>query len=393
MRAMHKIAALGAAVVAFGSIGMGTAFADPPATPTLDTVVGVGAGTLAPLFDSASTAYNATNPAFPMASWDAVDPANGGAGGNIVAKALNAGDVSCSLARPDGASAGITALNNGQLDVNKDANKQAVFCIDFVMSDRGPNAGAVDTFAELASDAIDWSYPVVAGQAIPQPASLTLADLTDIYTCVDVNWNQVGGANAPIVPVLPQSGSGTRSTFLKALGIAAPGGCVISAAANGTQIEENTALTPGNVAQFTGAGAQDDIFPYSIGDWIAQSPAANGVGGYATAIWGHGRLELGATEDSLGVVQQPTTTNSSGQLVINSNWPPQLFSTLYAVVRNGCPGAGACFPATPAYEATGLPALFSPKGWFCTNAVAQSNIVSYGFLTLGSGCGDREAGT
>jgi ABC-type phosphate transport system substrate-binding protein len=393
MRAMHKIAALGAAVVVFGSIGMGTAFADPPATPTLDTVVGVGSGTLAPLFNSASTAYNATNPAFPMASWDPVNPANGEAGGNIVTKALNAGDASCTLPRPDGASAGITALNNGQTDANKDANKDTVFCIDFVQSDRGPNPGAADTFAALARDAIDWSYPVVAGQAIPQPASLTLADLTDIYTCVDVNWNQVGGANAPIVPVLPQSGSGTRSSFLAALGIAAPGGCVISAAANGTQIEENTGLTPGNDAQFTGAGAQDDIFPYSIGDWIAQGPAGNGVGGYGTAIWGHGNLELGATEDSLGVVQQPTTTNSSGQEVINRNWNEQLFSTLYAVVRNGCPGAGACFPATPAYEATGLPALFSSTGWFCTNTNAQSNFVSYGFLTLGRNCGALTPGT
>jgi hypothetical protein len=411
MRVIHKIAVAGVVVATLVSVGMGTAFADPPATPTLTTIVGVNCP---PLFvgspvenvgPSIVADYNAINPAYPVACWDAVNPASP-AGGNITAKAANAADISCRLARPATVDAGIAALNVGQEDASL-VNGQPVYCIDFVFSDRAPHAGTSDTFASLARDAITWSYPKVGGQVNPQPASLTLAQLIAIYTCKDTTWNEVNPSlpatpTIPIVPVLPQLGSGTRDTFLAALGIAANQPCWVNGvAANGDVIVEDTGLSAGNVNQFTLATSVDDIFPYSIGDWIAQtSPAVKGtgaagtpggatVGGHANPIWGHGDLALGETVNGLlGVAEEPVTMNSYGQPVINfANWEPQLTRLLYDVVRNGCPSTGACFPVTPAYEAVGLPALFSSKGWVCTNAIAQSDIVSYGFLNLGSNCG------
>src|SRR5262249_35861362 len=61
-------------------------------------------------------------------------------------------------------------------------------------------------------------------------------------------------------PFLPQSGSGTLSFFEAAIGVTTPGPCV----SNGNNLlEENEGVNP--VLNNPGA-----IFPYSVGDWIAQ---------------------------------------------------------------------------------------------------------------------------
>jgi ABC-type phosphate transport system substrate-binding protein len=436
MRAIHKITVLGAALVAFGAIGMGTALADPPSgtVPATTDIVGVGSDTITPLFAGSPTEYTAGSlsydynnqspvPANKLWSWDAVNPTTGAAGDTIVTKSGCAG-----IARPDGSSAGITALNNNTMD-----GTTGDYCIDYARSSRGPNSGDTDTFISLAHDAINWSYPKVSGETNPQPASLTLADLVEIYTCKWTNWNQVPGDtnNDPIVPVLPQSGSGTRSTFLGALGISSTttetcwinGTDPFSTASPAPVIEENTGLSTGNTDVFdhsgnfdwplgqtkTTADSADDIFPYSIGDWIAQNtttvkgsgaagtPGGATVGGKASKIWGQGNMVLLTAEtvnDETGVAESPVVNNSFGQPVINfSNWEQQLTRTLYAVVRNSCAGTGACLPTSPAYEKTGLNDLFGTSGWVCTNNTAESDIVSFGFLNLGNNCGDTTAGT
>lgn len=180
-------------------------------------------------------------------------------------------------------------------------------------------------------------------------------------------------------------------------------------------IEENTGLSPGNVAQFTKKqtfpdgktiAPQDDIFPYSIGDWIAQTKKAHGVGGHATSIWGHGNLKLAKTINPTGTATAPTVKNASGQLVINPKFPAHFFRTLYVVTRNSCfnssdpTGTAVCLPtanppsggvAYPKYEQTGLKAFLGPKGWICKSATAAKDIVSYGFTRL-TACGKLTAG-
>jgi hypothetical protein len=464
MRAIHKIAVLSAALLAFGTIGVGTALADPypplSSPPALNTIEGVGSDTITPLFSGNETYvngvaqggqtsgditqdYNASTPtpANLLYSWDAVNPSTGATGDAIITKASSSTDDSCSITggRPDGSSAGITALNDDQTD-SSTFDGQTVYCIDYARDSRAPNTSTYDdTFVTLALDSIDWSYPVVSGETNPQPTSLTLGDLTDIYNCTDTNWDDfTGGANAPIVPVLPQSGSGTRSTFLLALGSdgtpLTPGSCVI----NGTDpfstaspvpvIEENTGLSTGNEDVFdhsgtfdwpldqttTTADSADTVYPYSIGDYIAQGSQVTGsgsgvggatVGGHSTAIWGQGdssfEMTLGQTVNG-STAEEPTTTNSDGQPIINySNWVEPLNRTLYDVVRNGydsvtgtepTTSADADFPTTPSYEATGLQAIFGSNGWICTSTTGQSDIVSYGFTLAGNNCGDLTAG-
>jgi hypothetical protein len=63
-----------------------------------------------------------------------------------------------------------------------------------------------------------------------------------------------------------------------------------------------------------------------------------------------------------------------------------------------CPPArgSACRARTPPtvyprYEVKGVAAFFGESGWVCENAIAQVNIVSYGFTRLAS-CGRLTAG-
>jgi hypothetical protein len=137
------------------------------------------------------------------------------------------------------------------------------------------------------------------------------------------------------------------------------------------------------VAQFdpSGVPAVDDIVPYSIGDFIAQGASANGVGGHASANWGHGVLQVNAATDSSGTVQQPTVTNSSSQTIINTSYPSQLQRLLYNVVRNGGTATAPAFPAAGANQ-TSLSSVFGKGGWLCSNATAKADVVSYGFAPL-----------
>jgi hypothetical protein len=446
MRVALKIAAVAGAAATALAVGIGpAALADPIAAPALTNIVGVGSDTITPLFSEgginasdpggctpaspdAGTLtgdFDSTSPApaHPAYSWDAVNPCTGTADETITTKAKSSTDTSCQLERPDGSSAGIAALNDNQEDANK-AQSAIVYCIDYARSSRAPNTTSTDdAFSALAQDGLTWSIPKVKGETNPEPTTLTQAQLEAIYTCTDTNWDQVGGSNAPIGVVIPQSGSGTRSSWLTDLGITASSepcwqNGTIVVGGNTDVIEENTGLSAGNVAQFTttqdfgttcasGCAPADDIFPYSIGDYIAQNAAADGVGGHATSIWGHGDLVLKDIENAAGTkALAPITVNgTTGGDQINPSWNPAFLRILYLVTRNGCFVSGnfsdVCLPSTtggfpgpaPSYEVNGIVKFFH---WACSNTTAKADIVSYGFTKLSATtletCGQLTAG-
>ncbi|HEX9033864.1 MAG TPA: substrate-binding domain-containing protein [Streptosporangiaceae bacterium] len=71
------------------------------------------------------------------------------------------------------------------------------------------------------------------------PAGLSAQQLVAIYQCTATSWNQVGGTSTDkIIPIIPQSGSGTRNTFLADLQ-AANGGTAITLGGCVTTGEEN----------------------------------------------------------------------------------------------------------------------------------------------------------
>jgi ABC-type phosphate transport system substrate-binding protein len=402
MRVIRKTAIVGAALVALAVAGSGSALADPYAAPAGTDIVGVSSGALTPLFDGGVstthpgtfvTDYNNTAPVHKLWSWDATGSAT-----------ITPKPGCLPVTRPNGSSAGIAALNADTTDGRGD------YCIDFAQSSapEAPAGNGLDLFASFARDAITWSSP--AGSGSPVPSGLSTAQLAAIYSCTDTNWDQVGGLNAPIVPVLPQSGTDTRSTFLAGIGGGAsnpltPGSCVINGTYHGLPIKENTGTSTSsfaNGALFGQASAVDDIFPYSIGNYIAQgsnegSYDGRAIGGDATADYGRGPLNLHVFTDGCDCIAPPTvilnTNGYSNGTAINPSFPSELQSTLYNVVRNGGTASAPVFPSSPAYESTALPAIFGPSGWICTATTAKQDIASHGFQLLGDSCGALSTGS
>ena len=367
--------------------------------PCENDAVGVGSDTLTPLTDQLASDYNLNNGGVPAAcsshktskpfeeSWDAVNPVTGQIGDSIPIKA------DCSpIPRPNGSSAGIAQL------ATFTKSSSGPLCTNFARSSRPrgtsdpPFAAGGVAFVALAGDAVTWSHPAVNTAA---PATLTPAQLAAIYTCQDTNWSQVGGGNQAIVPFLPQSGSGTLSFWLTALGNITPGPCVQN---GGNTLEENEGIN--SVLNNPGA-----IFIYSVGDWIAQSfhaPActvkatckANSSGVICKKIPGMDQFWCNISgkgtaqgAEVLGQINGVAPTTGSGKSTkINSAFPATFDRTLFNVVpfdpatSDHIPGASSPVGGLP------LEGIFSHTGFDCTSSTAKTDITNYGFVNLSS-CG------
>ena len=234
-------------------------------------------------------------------------------------------------------------------------------------------------FAALAGDAVDWATP----STTDAPATLTPAQLTAIYTCTDTNWSQVGGKNATIQPFLPQSGSGTLTFWLAAIGVTTPGPCVSN---NSNKLEENEGVDP--VLQNPAA-----IWIYSVGDWIAQkfhSAACTNSGctGTPPCAPKAGKNEYGCDVHGTYVVKKingiAPTTGKNGGTTINPAFPATFDRILYEVVpydpntTDHIPGSESGAPG-----GVDLDKIFGASGWACTNATAKLDIKNYGFVSIG----------
>jgi ABC-type phosphate transport system substrate-binding protein len=375
------------------------------ASPCENDAVGVGSDTITPLTDQLASDYNNTlkhrtscstsSTSKPYEySWDAVNPVTGQIGDPIAEKA------DCpSIARPNGSSQGILQLGTFA------TSSSGPLCTNFARSSRARNstdpayaAGGI-AFTAMAGDAVTWSVPAVNTAA---PASLTTAQLLAIFNCTDTNWDQVGGANEPITAILPQSGSGTLSTWLAALGLTTEGPCDQPT----TGLEENE----GDNSILNNPGA---IFIYSVGDWIAQAYNAptcakagctqsNGV--ICKKVPGKDQFwcnETGAGTtqgaEKLGQINgvSPFTTgsacpagspkNAGTPTCINASFPFQ--RTLYNVVPYDTATADHIPGATSPRGGLDLEGLFGASGYDCSSATAKADIAAYGFESIGSNCG------
>ena len=357
--------------------------------PCENDAVGVGSDTITPLTDQLATDYNNSlgihpacskvSPAKPYEySWDAVNPITGAIGDSITEKA------DCpSIPRPDGSSAGINQLATFQKSTS------GPYCTNFARSSRprgssdppyGPGGVA---FVALAGDAVTWAAPAVNTAA---PASLTVAQLNAIYTCTDTNWDQVGGANQAIVPFLPQSGSGTLSFFLAAIGVTTPGPCVSN---DNNTLEENEGVNP--VLQ-----TPEAIWIYSVGEYIGQryhSPSCTNSGctGTPPCAPASGKNDFGCNQRGTYVLKEingiAATTGKGTGTTINTSFPSTFDRTLYEVVPYD-PNTSDHIPGSESGAPGGvnLETLFGASGWACTNATAKTDIKNYGFLPI-STCG------
>jgi ABC-type phosphate transport system substrate-binding protein len=414
MRMLHKILAGVAATAAAAVLAAGPALADPPSgvTPKAADIVGVGSDTIQYLLDQLSVDYNKTiaSSAPHLYSWDAT-PA-----GNIQTKS---GSTNCNIPRPDGSSAGIAALEGNASDGSH-------FCVDFARSSR--SRGSTDPacatggicFLYLGGDAVTWSARSAAAGGTNAPSSLTLTQIKNIYLCKITNWSKVGGKSGTIKPFLPQTASGTRSFFLTALGGGTtpitPGPCVSDGATaqfpNGT-IQENE----GQDSMLNNPNA---IFPYSVGDYIAQgyhdAACTSGCGGTVSdnpacapassenkfgcneTTTGAGKSPVLTLEKVGGVAPtspfplpaEPTPPAINSKVKVNTKFPAAFQRHVYDVVRFG----GSAANPIPSYlQKVFNPATGSPKGWICGSTKGPADIRAYGFVYQSTLCGTPLNGT
>ncbi len=350
--------------------------ADPPkgVVPQSYDVVGVGSNTTEYVLDQMSVNYNATIPAKKHSATDpyfysddalpaGVDVAPTPDPYKITPKAGCA-----SISRPNGSSAGLTAL-----DANSFDGKTGHYCIDFGRSSspRGSKApprgsGGVG-YVAFARDAVTWAARSTALKGgTDAPKSLTTAQLKGIFGCKITNWDQVGGKNAKITVYLPQSGSGTLSFWEGVMGITTLGSCVSQAP------EENEGT-------YSGFNSPNAIFIFSIGSYLAQEYRSMSCTAKAPA---KGQNEFGC--DKIGVLALgeingvSPVTSATKTAVTNPKFPTAYYRTLYNILRYTT--------LTKDHIYQRLEPFFSATGYLCTNKTAKADIAAYGFINY-AGCG------
>lgn len=268
------------------------ASADPSFTPDADDLVGVGSDTTQFLLNDLASSYNATSPTPTrrLSSFDAANPSTGAVHDTITARS------GVNITRPNGSSEGITELT------------KAGSVVDFARSSR-PEKSSDDTasspntvFIPFAVDELRWMVNTDAGV----PLTLTAADLTDIYTCAITNWADFGGANKTIVPLIPQTGSGTRSTLQSLVG-GTFGTCVSD---QGNTVQEHSTApvkaTSGSIAPISSARfvattgvAKGDISDAASSGYdrtlynVVRGGAGDTIPAHLQAVFGNGTLNTG----------------------------------------------------------------------------------------------------
>jgi ABC-type phosphate transport system substrate-binding protein len=242
--------------------------------PSGSDAVGVGSDTVQYLMDFGADGdthgdlgYNSAGNINKLVSFDATPDANARAayqnGSTTTALlplsptvVLRAG--TSPVLRPNGSSAGIAAL---LADTSKEIN--------FVRASRLPNSGEegdprVPAFGGLHVVRLGNEDLELAAATTTDAVPLSASQLFHVYQC-DAGFTTwagtgIGGASAAtIVPIIPQNGSGTRSTFLADIEAGAGqttitlGGCVKTAEEN-----DPTAITSGNFGT-----PKDAIEPFS----------------------------------------------------------------------------------------------------------------------------------
>lgn len=324
-KVLHRGAALTLAVSALVAAGAGTAFADPPSgtVPAKTDVVGVGSDTTQFVLNALSSGYNTNHGAGKrLYSFDATGSTK------IVTKTGCA-----SITRPDGSSAGISALV---------ADTKG--CIDFARSSRGPKADGSEAklaFLPFARDAVTSAVATTTNS----PTNLSTAQLKSIYICSARTWNKVGGkSTATIKPLLPQTGSGTRAFFESAIGItdAQVGSCVTQG------IQENS--------QTPIAGDPNKIAPFSA----ARFALFKNQGTKLTV-----KVNNTNSTAPLATAKVGTKTVST----VNGSYTPVFSRSVFNVVKRVNNGVPAKYTA-----------LFGSKGYVCTSTTATNTIKAQGFL-------------
>jgi|SRR5215469_374130 len=389
---MRSLVAAGALAVTAATVMAAPAMADPinshkhKVTPAAYDIVSVGSESIAAISDQLSFNFNLAvrhhSPSHPFYySWDGVP--TGQPNNTSQHVTLKTG---CRNIRPDGSSAGISALSAYG---NTHFRGKTYPCVDFARSSRprkptdpqkAPGGVVFDT---LWQDGV--TYATTSNTNAPN--NLTLNQLAEIFGCTVPaahnfpanTWGALlgpsaKGASQAIDPVLPQAGSGTLSFFAGVLQIATtePTCGTAKSLTTDQQPEENEGISK---VFLVGRKANPNvIYPFSIGAWVAQQ--------YHSAKCGKrpskGQNMFGCNVNGVfhlngihGVA--PTVKPRHGSPVTNPKFLRTPFRRfLYAVVPFDATTSNH-FPAR-------LQGLLGKRGYFCKQLKV---VTAYGFVPTG----------
>ena len=215
-------------VAALGTLpGAGTAAAEPVFVPKAGDVVGVGSDTtqfalnyLADGHDGVA-GYNTAGTSGRLVTFDAL--------GEGLPAQITLREGTAPITRPNGSGAGKALLYGAGNNV----------AVDYARSSSALSQAEVSANLQQLPFAVDGLRLAVRAAGSNAPATITPAQLVDIFDGTVTNWNQIGGAAGAIVPLVPQSGSGTRSFFLSQLK-AANGGVDVTLAPSVVETQEHS---------------------------------------------------------------------------------------------------------------------------------------------------------
>lgn len=146
-----------------------------------------------------------------------------------------------------GSGAGIEAVSNGTADIGNSSRS---------LKDEEKAAGVVENV--VAIDGI-----AVCVDSANSVTDLTKEQLTNIYNGTVTNWSEVGGADAPIVVVGREAGSGTRSAFEELLGI--EDACAYANELDSTgAVMAKVAATPGAIGYVSLDALDDSVIAIAL---------------------------------------------------------------------------------------------------------------------------------
>jgi hypothetical protein len=310
-------AMLGAMGLSLGLAALPAQAAPSDYAPGFNDVVGVGSDTLQFIVDfgddgdpSGDTGYNGAGNLYKVVSFDATADSNARAAylnnstdGNLLP--LDPTDVlrggTFPIERINGSGAGISALLADTALTDP--------YIDFVRMSSEPTATEESTAAsqgwgglqifQLGNENLSMAKQGTSTTSESNaPAGLSVPQLAQIYECNPTGelnaagtgtvaaddgftqWNFVGGTSTDqIIPIIPQAGSGTRSTFLADIGIsnAQLGPCVVTGEENDPTAITGLSSVTSNPITSTACSpncAYDAIEPFSgarLNLWLGKS--------------------------------------------------------------------------------------------------------------------------
>lgn len=239
--------ALATAVTTLGTTGASLAAdvnpSDTPFTPTASDLVGVGSDTSQKLTYDVATGVGEL-PGFNTGKTSgriATFAADGAPATVVLRQGLSP------IARPNGSGAGKGLLYGANENVD----------VNFARSSSGPSPAEVTASLKHVPFAVDGLALAVRKAGSNAPESITPAQMVSIYKGEITNWSQIGGQPGTIKPLIPQTGSGTRSFFISQLNAANGGATVTLNGVAETQEHSDADLKndPNAVAPFSTARA------------------------------------------------------------------------------------------------------------------------------------------